>query len=401
MPSQPFIDSARARSRQLDDRLPLIAKERRSSIAEIARDGIPSGKLETWKYTPIQPFFAAPFAEAETPMDATERSGAFLSFVGAVPIALGEPIPSVAGRTGVSLDTLRSPLNADLDLARYPLALLNTALLEDGLIIRIAPGVDAGALDLRFATGSSAATVNRVRVELGVGSRLRLIEQRNEHRPTNSVLDIRLGSRSLLQHTRVLPPTTALGWYLVSVHVDADAMYELTGHSMGSATRRNDIHIRLDGQRASTNIDLACASHGRDKLDHQTVVEHIGVDTVSRQLVHGIAAGNSELTFNGRIHIHPNAQRSDARLTNKNLLLDRRARVNTKPELEIYANDVKCSHGATVGQIDPVQVFYLRTRGLDEAAARAMLTRAFLAGRTPPWQLEAGVLDVYSELLTS
>src|SRR6185436_10462335 len=99
--------------------------------------------------------------------------------------------------------------------------------------------------------GSSTATVSRVRVELGIGSRLRLIEQRNEDRPTNSVLDIRVGPRAFLQHTRVLPPTTAAGWYLVSVHVQADATYDLIGHSMGSATRRNDIHVRLDGRHAS------------------------------------------------------------------------------------------------------------------------------------------------------
>lgn len=396
MQSHPFIDSALTRSRQLDSRLPLIAAERRSSIADIAREGIPSGKLETWKYTPIQPFFAAPFGDAELPTSASAR--AHFAFEGAAVIEVGEsPLPAIE-RAGISVETLRSPLNADVDLARYPLALLNTALLEDGLVIRIEPGVDAGALDLRFGGGASAAAVSRVRVELGAGSRMRLIEQRNEDRPTNSVLDIRVEPDAVLQHTRILPPTIAPCWYLVSVHVGSQATYELTGHSMGSATRRNDIHVRLDGRHASTNIDLACAAHRRDRLDHQTVIEHIGVDTVSRQLVHGIAAGSSELTFNGRIHIHPNAQRSDAKLTNKNLLLDKKARVNTKPELEIYANDVKCSHGATVGQIDPAQVFYLRTRGLDVAAARAMLTRAFLAGRMQPWLLEAGVLDIYAEL---
>ncbi len=396
MQSHPFIDSALTRSRQLDNRLPLIVAERRRSIAEIAREGIPSGKLETWKYTPIQPFFAAPFGDVEPPTGSSART--HLSFEGAVPITLGDKAQPAIERAGISLETLDSPLNADLDLTRYPLALLNTALLEDGLAIRIAPGVDAGVLDLRFSGGASAAEVSRIRVELAAGSRLRLIEQRSEDRPTNSVLDIRVGPGALLQHTRILTPTTAPCWYLVSVHVGAHATYDLTGHSMGSTTRRNDIHIRLDDHHASTNIDLACAAHRRDRLDHQTVIEHIGVDTVSRQLVHGIAAGSSELTFNGRIHIHPNAQRSDARLTNKNLLLDKKARVNTKPELEIYANDVKCSHGATVGQFDPAQVFYLRTRGLDEAAARAMLTRAFLAGRMPPWLLEAGVLEMYAEL---
>ncbi len=401
MQSQPFIDSALARSRQLESRLPLITEDRRSSIAEIARDGVPSGKLETWKYTPIQPFVSAPFAEPEAPTSGPGRTPAFLSFAGAVAIALGEPFPSIAGRAGVTLEAPRSPLNTDLDLLRYPLAKLNTALLEDGLVIRIAPGVDAGTLDLRFATGPNGTAVNRVRLELGAGSRLRLIEQRNENRPTNSVLDIRIEARASLQHTRVLPPSAVAAWYLVSVHVEAEAAYDLTSHSMGSTTRRSDIHVRLDGSHANTTIDLACAAHRRDRLDHQTVIEHVGVDTVSRQLVHGIAAGSSELTFNGRIHIHPNAQRSDARLTNRNLLLDKKARINTKPELEIYANDVKCSHGATVGQIDPVQMFYLRARGLDETTARAMLTRAFLGGRMTPWMLDAGVLGIYTELFAS
>ncbi len=401
--AHPFIDSALARSRQLESRLPLIANERRVSIAEIARTGVPSGKLETWKYTPIQEFFAAPFASIELTAEQGRKTGPFLSFAGATAIVLNgaEPVPSTLPNTGVSIDALRSPLNTDLDLTRYPLAHLNTALLEDGLVIRIAPGVDAGVLDLRFASGSGAAIVNRVRIELATGSRLRLIEQRCEDRPTNSVLDIRVGPQASLLHTRVLPPASAPGWYLVSAHVDTGATYELTGHSMGAKTRRSDVHVRLDGHHASTHIDLACAAHRRDRLDHQIVVEHIGVDTVSRQLVHGIATGSSELTFNGRIHIHPGAQRSDARLTNRNLLLDKKARINTKPELEIYANDVKCSHGATVGQLDPVQMFYLRTRGLDEVASRAMLTRAFLAGRMTPWMLDAGVLGIYAELFAS
>jgi Fe-S cluster assembly protein SufD len=104
------------------------------------------------------------------------------------------------------------------------------------------------------------------------------------------------------------------------------------------------------------------------------------------------------MTFNGRIHIHAGAQRSDARLTNKNLLADRKARINTKPELEIHANDVKCSHGATVGQLDPVQIFYLRSRGFDEAAARAMLLRAFLTSRLTEAAHDAGVETIFAEL---
>ena len=408
--AQSFIDATLARSHQLDQRSPLLARERGSSAAELVRRGIPSGKLETWKYTPIQEFFAPPFADAEAPTTEHRRGDLFLSFSGttAIPIRGSTPdVSAVSPAHGVSIATLGSgttghaPLNSGIDVERYPLAHLNTALLEDALVITIAPGVDAGALDLRFASGPNAANVSRVCIELGAGSRLTLVEQRAEDLPTNSVITIRVGARAKFEHTRVLPATVPPCWHLLSVHVDVEGSYALVGHAMGSRTRRSDVHVKLDGHHATTNIDLACAVRGHDRLDHQVVVEHIGVDTVSRQIVHGIAADSSELTFNGRIHIHPNAQRSDARLTNKNLLLDRRARINTKPELEIYANDVKCSHGATVGQIDPAQIFYLRTRGLDEITARAMLTRAFLASRLTPWMLDAGVLGIYAELFSS
>ena len=406
-----FIDAVCARARTLDPALPAIADERRTSVVELQRIGMPTGKLETWKHTPIRDFYAPPFTtNVEAPTTAQRRdTERLLTFAGAEPILIRgaqSDYSAISGRPGVDITNLstdttipRHPrLNTGVDLNRYPLAHLNTALLEDGLIIRVAAGIDAGALDLRFLSNSNGANVSRVRVEIGAHSTLRLIEQHAEDRPTNSVLEIDIAPRATLEHTRVLPPTAPPCWYLVSVNVADDATYSLAGYATGSKARRTDIHVRLDGHHAKTDINLACVAHGRDRLDHQIVVEHVGVDTVSRQIVHGIAADDSELTFNGRIHIHPGAQRSDARLTNKNLLLDRKARINTKPELEIYANDVKCSHGATVGQIDPAQMFYLRARGIDEHTARTMLMRAFLSSRLTTWAQEAGVETIYDEL---
>jgi Fe-S cluster assembly protein SufD len=349
-------------------------------------------------------------AESAPTVQPRRDPAAFLSFAGATAIPIRgahADLTAALAPAGVRLSTLRADptqreaLNAAINVERYPLVHLNTALLEDALFIAVAPGVDAGAFDLRFTSGSAAENFSRVCINLGPGSRLALVEQHHEDMASNSVLTIHVGANAKLEHTRVLPQTTPPAWHLVSVHVGDDGSYALTGHALGSLTRRSDVHVCLDGRRAATDIDLACAARGRDRLDHQLVVEHIGIDTVSRQTVHGIAADSSQLTFNGRIHIHPGAQRSDARLTNKNLLLDRSARINTKPELEIYANDVKCSHGATVGQIDPAQMFYLRARGLDEVTARAMLTRAFLAGALTPWMRDAGVLGIYAELFAS
>jgi Fe-S cluster assembly protein SufD len=410
--AHPFIDTTVARSDALDAAFPLIAPLRRASVARLRQSGIPTGKLETWKYTPIQAFFAAPFGSTAETMAAQHSGEAipFLTFADAAPIVFHGDKPDLAGLPaidGLRISTLADPaaaqqaarLNDGIDLARYPLANVNTALLGDGLLIALKAGVDAGSLDLRFASGTAAANVSRIRIELAAGSSLRLIEQHAENQPTNCVIEIALGAAAKFEHVRVLPQSAPPCWYLVSVHVGDDASYSLNGYALGASIRRNDLHVHLDGKRASTAINLACGTHGRDKLDHQIVVEHIGTDTVSRQTIHGIAAGASELTFNGRIHIHPGAQRSDARLTNKNLLADRRARINTKPELEIHANDVKCSHGATVGQIDPAQLFYLRSRGLDEGAARAMLLRAFLSSRVTDAARDAGVEALFADVL--
>ena len=405
-----FIDTALARSRELDRLLPLIAGERRASAAALARSTIAEDSAETWKYLPIAPFLSEPFGVSLEPSADADRVRAnFLAFPGALTIRI-EGARAIADESrlpkGVCLTTLRGgvapvQLNASIDLDRYPLTHLNTALLDDALLLTIEPGVDAGVVDLRFDSGTDAANVSRVRIDLGTGSRVRLIEQHAEDRPTNAVVDLAIGDGAVLEHTRLLPASTAPGWLLATARVGRDAAYELAGHALGSPTRRNDIHVRLDGERARTRIDLKCAAHRKDKLDHHVVVEHVGVDTTSRQTVHGLATHSAELTFDGRIHIRPGAQRSDARLTNKNLLLDRRARINAKPELEIYANDVKCSHGATVGQLDPNHVFFLRARGLDEAAARATLTRAFLTIGLSDRLREAGVLDLYAEFLAS
>jgi Fe-S cluster assembly protein SufD len=409
-PAHTFIEAAAARGHQLAPTIPSFVQARRASIASLERDGVPSGKLETWKYTSIAPFFSAPFGADEVAANAERPAAAdrFFAFDSATPILFRGAQPDLLGvlsRSGVHLTALgnlgavpAARLNAGLDFARYPLAHVNTALLETGLVIALDEGVDAGGLDLRFASGSSAANISHVRIELAAGSRLRLIEQHAQHTPTNCVIEVALARGASCEHMRVAPRGSQPCWNLVSVHVGDDASYSLAGYAMGSTPSRTDVHVHLDGVHARTDISLACGSHGRDRLDHQIVVEHIGTDTVSRQTYHGIAAGASELTFNGRIHIHPGAQRSDARLTNKNLLADRKARINTKPELEIHANDVKCGHGATVGQIDPVQLFYLRSRGLDESAARAILLRAFLSSRLTDTARNAGVETIFAEL---
>lgn len=409
MQSASFIDQLLVRVHELDGAAPDMADERRASTTALARRIVDVGSAETWKYLSIAPFLSEPFGMAEAPAVAHAGRPRFLTIPGAATIRIigsHTIVDESSLAHGVSQTTLRRggrpiALNAAIDVDRYPLVHVNTSLLDDGLLLTIADGVDAGTIDLRFESGSGAANVSRVRIEIGNGSRLHLVEQHAEDRPTNAVLDVAVGDGATLEHARLLGASTAVSWLLASIRVGRAAAYQLAGHALGSPTRRSDMHVRLDGDQAHAQIDLKCAAHRKDKLDHHVVVEHVGVDTRSRQTVSGLATNSAELTFDGRIHIRAGAQRSDARLTSRNLLLDRRARINAKPELEIYANDVKCSHGATVGQLDPNQIFYLRARGLGEAAARSTLTRAFLTTGLDERLRDAGVLELYTEFLAA
>src|SRR5690606_19516122 len=164
----------------------------------------------------------------------------------------------------------------------------------------------------------------------------------------------------------------------VGIRLDRDTRYRLRHSAVGGRRRRLEVHAILDGEGAELEMDGAYLVENRQHLDQQLVVEHRAGHTTSRQKFHGIAAGKGRSVFNGRIHIHPRAPQSDAALTNRNLALAPDAEMNTKPELEIYTDDVRCSHGATVGQIDDEALFYLTTRGIPEVDARRLLAHGFL-----------------------
>jgi len=398
--AEDFLDVVTERVRELDRSDPTLAGARQASVAALRDGGIPTGKLETWKYTAIAPFFAPPFGAAGT--TAATVAEAWFDFADATPVELRDgrlvETPTIPGLEFAALGGASDVLNQRIDIARYPLVNLNTALLERGIRIVSAAGANAGSIDLRFASGDSATAITRLRVELGPGSRLTLIEQHAEQRPSNAVVELLLAPNACLEHVRVLRESDALHWSLVSVHVDSAADYRHVSYALGAKSRRDDIHVRLEGAHARCEVGLACGSRARTRLDEQVVVEHVAADSFSRQIFHGAATDRGELTFNGRIHIHPDAQRSDARLSNRNLLLDDRARINTKPELEIYANDVKCSHGATVGQFDPAQLFYLHSRGIDDATARALLLHGFFADRLTMAAANAGVGELFEVL---
>jgi Fe-S cluster assembly protein SufD len=168
-------------------------------------------------------------------------------------------------------------------------------------------------------------------------------------------------------------------YHIGGVHAAQSRNSRLVTHSiaLGALLARNDVTTAFDAEGCDATLNGLYLVGGRQHVDHHTRIDHAKPNGTSREYYRGVLDGASRGVFNGKVIVHPGAQRTDAHQANHNLLLSRDAEVDTKPQLEIYADDVKCSHGATVGQLDDAQIFYLRSRGVDEAMARGLLTYAF------------------------
>jgi Fe-S cluster assembly protein SufD len=205
-----------------------------------------------------------------------------------------------------------------------------------------------------------------------------LTEEYDQDCDQQQTMWLRLGSGSDVTHARNSFGGAALHWQFVSVQVQANGYYRMHNHALASQLRRQDTQIQLIGSGAHADLNSAVMVAERLNLDQQITIEHASAHTYSRQRVHNIVADRGKSTFNGRIHIHEGAKKSDAQLSNKNLGLGANATINTKPELEIYTDDVSCAHGATIGQLDNNQLFYLCSRGVAPEVARRLLCEGFL-----------------------
>ena len=190
------------------------------------------------------------------------------------------------------------------------------------------------------------------------------------------------GDAAALVHCRV-QCELARGYHLGGTYADLEraSSYELHQFTLADRVTRNDVRVRMRAPEGSCTVNGVYLCRDRQHVDTHTSIEHCAPHCTSQEDFHGIVMDRSRAVFNGRILIHPGAQRSEARLNNRNLLLSSEAEVDTKPELEIYADDVKCAHGATVGELDAEAKFYLRSRGIDRDAAQALLVRAFAKSR--------------------
>jgi Fe-S cluster assembly protein SufD len=341
-----------------------LSRLRRDAFARFEALGFPTPHDEAWRYTGIQPITGTAWAPAGSELP----RGARMRRLAEVPEREVEPylakIATLDGR---------------------PFAALNTASLEEAWVLEIAPGaILSEPITLAWTAAASRPEVAhpRLLVLAGERSQAAVVETfSGEGRYfRNAVTEIALAEGAVLEHYALQRESLSAS-HVHTVAARQGRASHFTSHNLalGSALARVDLDVVLDAEGAECTLNGLFAGAGTQHLDNHTTIDHAKPHCVSRELYKGVMDGASRGVFFGKIIVRQDAQKSDAIQTNKNLLLSREALVNSTPALEIFADDVKCKHGSTTGQLDALALFYLRSRGIGEAQARTLLTQAFAA----------------------
>ena len=369
---------------------------------EFGVSGLPGRKTEAWKYTPLR------MLEQQSPLIRDAESAAFVggdlpepviaASAGIVDVRNGLLAGSLPKTTpGLTLQPMAAGIESfaatlqrllpavDLSGSANAFTALNTAFLDQGLIVHVAENVDGGSLLLRWSRSveaSSRLDNFRLVVLLEAGAKLDLTEQFDGTSDAcgalNLVTQVELAAGAELGHIRVQrEPEDAALLTKTAVAQAAGSRYRYYGFDLGGGLVRHEIVATLEGEGAQTDINGAFVLDHKRHVDNHISVDHAAPDCSSSQFFRGVLGGSSRGVFNGRALIRPGADGSSVRQSNANLLLSPLAEMDTKPELEIYADEVEASHGATVGQLDETAIFYMRSRGLSMDESRRILTAAF------------------------
>lgn len=379
---------------------------RHDGITCFATLGFPTTHHEDWKYTDVTPIMKTRFAlsglngnglTADTlaPFLLKEASSIQLVFVnGHYVEALSSPHlrPDGVQVSSLAIAFTTSPDSIEPHLAHYAtyqehaFVALNTAFLQDGAFVHLpADCTLERPIHLLFiATGGDEPTVHHLRtlVLLGRNSQATVIEShvslKGRGSFTNAVTELVLGPNAVLDHYKIQHDNST-GYHVATVQAQQDRQSVFSSRTidLGGALTRTDTNAVLAGEGSACTLDGLYLASGQQHVDNHTRVDHTTPSCTSRELYKGVIGGQARGVFNGKIFVHKNATKTDATQTNRNLLLSPEARVDSKPQLEIFNNDVRCSHGSTTGQLDSEALFYLQARGIDRQAARRLLTQAF------------------------
>lgn len=411
---------------------------RREALDAVLRDGLPGPRDEAWKYTSLRPLERRSFAPVPTGIAAVDpaliegipaprlvfvngRHAAALSQLDQLPAGVElRPLSEALTDHGETLRFLGRRFEHSADV----FARLNAALADEGVLLRVGENVSVDTpLHLVFvSTGGSTETPHanaptpapakdarndfawhlRHLVELRRGASLALIEHHLHDGAathlSNMLAHVHLAQGARLDHARVQSDAADLTSLLRTDAVLArQAEYRRVDLELGSALSRHELNVRLEGDGARLTANGVLLGNGKRHLDTRLGIEHIARDTRAQLLWRGVATDRSRVVFHGGIHIREGADGSDARLSNKNLLLSSRAEIDTQPVLVIDADEVQAAHGATVGQLDPQALFYLRSRGLPRQHAQQVLSAAFC--HEPLAALQGALAEILSARL--
>jgi Fe-S cluster assembly protein SufD len=382
-----------------------LTRIRRDAIERFQSLGFPTLRDEEWRFTSVAPIAEGRFELAHDGVAGLSPSDlAPFEFAGPAAATLvfvnGRYVPAASARNGLPAGVrvgslaraladdaagLEGTLNAVSGSDPRAFTALNTAFLADGAFVHVPDStIVEPTIHLLFLTVGDGKTMShpRVLVQMGAHSQATIVESYGGLRAdtyfTNAVTELVAGDQAVLQHYKVQRETPS-SFHMAGMYIHASRAANVASHSMslGGSLVRNDIIVVLDGEGAHCTLNGLYVTDGSRLVDNHTTIVHAQPHCDSREVYKGILADRSRAVFNGKIVVRPDAQKTDAKQTNKALLLSEDAQINTKPQLEIFANDVKCTHGAAVGQMDDEAIFYLRARGLGYEEARHMLVRAF------------------------
>lgn len=382
-----------------------LAPLRKAAISRFSEIGIPTRRDEEWKYTSVtqiaeQTFVSAPREQSLGSADVARFPFGDLGFSrlvfvngGYAPelsslkaLPNGVEVRSLAEALAKDSSLLESRLGRSISFENRAFVALNTAFFEDGALVYVPRNVIVeDPIQLLFiSTVSGEPTVSYPRnlIVAEENSQVTLIETyvgaESGVTLTNAVTEFVVGANAVVDHSKA--QSENLESYHISasqVQLEGGSNFTSQSFTFGGEIVRNDVDAVFNGEYAECTLNGLYLARGTQMVDNHTMIDHASAHCNSHELYKGVLDDDSRGVFNGKIFVRPDAQKTDAKQTNQTLLLSRQAQINTKPQLEIFADDVRCTHGATVGQLDAESVFYLRSRGIAEQDARNILTHAF------------------------
>ncbi len=389
------------------ENLAWLQASRQAAMDQFAHDGYPTARLEDWKYARLTPLTQQSF---QLPTITSAQHS------GAIPAALtlsdtyqmvfvnglydetqsflpttcpGIRISRLAKALTLSCERIKSILKAPAAANMHGFNALNRAFAHDGVVIDFDAGQQLDKpLHVLFynnipdSAGAPIMLHPQVLITLANHAHLQLIETHAGTAPAmylnNCATRVHLETGARLDHYKLQNEAPG-AFHISSLDVIQGPDSQFTSHSasLGASLSRHEINVALDGNGAHCDLNGLFTGKDRQYVDYHTRIDHHQPHCSSTEHYKGVLGGHAKGVFNGRVYVHPHAQQTDAQQSNQNLLLSPTAEVDTKPQLEIYADDVKCSHGATTGQLDEMMLFYLRSRGIAENAAKALLTYGF------------------------